>query len=74
MSVSTTLRYAIIEWTGTANSVTRDVVNDWNNPSFSSGNFFKAASVAPTCDFPSTWSRPVSRAKMLLVLAAVACR
>lgn len=39
-SASTTLRYAIVEWTGTANSVTKDVVNDWTSGTFTTGNFF----------------------------------
>jgi len=40
MSVSTTLRYAIVEWTGTSDSVTKDVVNDWTNATFTPSNFF----------------------------------
>lgn len=40
MSASTTLRYAIVEWTGTADSPTKDVVNDWTNGAFTPGNFF----------------------------------
>lgn len=40
MSASTTLRYAIIEWTGTADAITKDVVADWNNTTFTPGNFF----------------------------------
>ena len=37
-----TVRYAILEWTGTADSVTSDVVNSgqWGNPTFTAGNFF----------------------------------
>lgn len=42
MSASTTLRYAIVEWTGTADSVTKDVVNDWTSGTFTTGNFFKS--------------------------------
>lgn len=48
MSASTTLRYAIIEWTGTVDSVTRDVVNDWTSGTFTPGNFFIASNVTIT--------------------------
>lgn len=44
-SVSTTLRYAIIEWTGTADAITKDVVNDWTNGTFTPGNFFNASNL-----------------------------
>lgn len=40
MSAATTLRYAIVEWTGTADAITKDVVNDWTNATFTTGNFF----------------------------------
>lgn len=40
MSASTTLRYAIVEWTGTADTVTKDVVNSWSSGTFTPGNFF----------------------------------
>ena len=40
MSAATTLRYAIIEWTGTADAITKDVVNDWTSGTFTTGNFF----------------------------------
>ena len=40
MSAATTLRYAIVEWTGTADTITKDVVNDWTNSTFTTGNFF----------------------------------
>lgn len=42
MSAATTLRYAIIEWTGTADTPVIDVVNSWTNATFTTGNFFKA--------------------------------
>ena len=45
ISVSQTVRYAILEWTGTADSVTKDVVNDWTSASYTAGGFFLAASV-----------------------------
>jgi hypothetical protein len=39
-SAARTVRYAIGEWTGTANSPTRDVVNNWASGSFTPGGFF----------------------------------
>lgn len=47
-SASTTLRYAILEWTGTADSVTSDVVNDWTSGTFTAGNFFLASNLTVT--------------------------
>jgi hypothetical protein len=44
MSASTTLRYAIIEWTGTADTITKDIVLDWTNGTFTAGNFFTSTS------------------------------
>jgi hypothetical protein len=44
MSASTTLRYAIVEWTGTADTITKDVVNDWTSATFTTGNFFTTTS------------------------------
>ena len=46
LSVATTLRYAIIEWTGTADSITRDVVADWTKTTFTAGQFFAASNLA----------------------------
>lgn len=34
------VRFAILEWTGTEDSVTSDVVNDWTNATFTASNFF----------------------------------
>lgn len=42
MSVTTTLRYAIVEWTGTLDAITKDIVNDWTSGTFTTGNFFKS--------------------------------
>jgi hypothetical protein len=39
-SASTTIKYAILEWTGTADSVTSDVVNDWTDAALTAGHFF----------------------------------
>ncbi|MGC0326220.1 hypothetical protein ABIG06_006849 [Bradyrhizobium sp. USDA 326] len=44
MSAATTLRYAIVEWTGTADAITKDVVADWTNGTFTAGNFFTSTS------------------------------
>jgi len=45
MSAATTLRYAILEWTGTADTITRDVVADWSKTTFTAGQFFAASNV-----------------------------
>jgi hypothetical protein len=42
MSAATTLRYAIIEWTGTTDVITKDPVLSWTNTTFTAGNFFKS--------------------------------
>lgn len=47
-SASTTLRYAILEWTSTADSVTSDVVADWTSGTYTAANFFLAASLTVT--------------------------
>ncbi|MGY5791903.1 hypothetical protein ACXHXM_16830 len=39
-SSSQAIRYAVLEWTGTADTVTSDVVNSWTNASFTAGQFF----------------------------------
>jgi hypothetical protein len=35
----------VLEWTGTADSVTSDVVNSWTNSTFTAGNFFLGANL-----------------------------
>ena len=47
-SNSTTLRYAILEWTSTEDSVTKDCVNDWTSATYTAGNFFLAANYTIT--------------------------
>lgn len=47
-SAAATLRYAILEWTGTADSVTSDVVNDWTSSTYTAGNFFLASNLTVT--------------------------
>ncbi|KGM38764.1 hypothetical protein JY97_14830 [Alkalispirochaeta odontotermitis] len=39
------VRYAILEWEGTADAVTSDVVNDWTSSTYTTGNFFKSTSL-----------------------------
>lgn len=45
MSASTTLRWAVVEWNGTADSLTKDIVNDWTSAAYTTGNFFISSSV-----------------------------
>lgn len=40
MSAAGNLRFAVLEWTGTADAVTSDVVADWASSSYSAGGFF----------------------------------
>ena len=40
LSSSANVRYAVLEWTGTEDAVTSDVVNDWTSSSYTAGNFF----------------------------------
>lgn len=34
------VRFAVLEWTGTEDAVTSDVVNDWTSSNYTPGNFF----------------------------------
>lgn len=47
-STSTAIRFAIIEWTGTADSVTSDVVNNWASSTYTAGNFFLGSNLTVT--------------------------
>lgn len=47
-STTMNLRYAVLEWTGSADSVTSDVVNDWTSATYTAGNFFLAANLTVT--------------------------
>lgn len=49
ISSSQAVRIAVVEWTGTADSVTSDIVNDWTSSDYSDGaaRFFVDASQAP---------------------------
>lgn len=40
LSASANVRFAVLEWTGTEDSVTSDVVNDWTSSTYTAGNFF----------------------------------
>lgn len=46
LSTSATLRYAILAWTGTADAVTSDVVNDWTSGTYTTGNFFNSTTLS----------------------------
>lgn len=61
ISVSQPVRYAILEWTGTADSITKDFVNDWTSASYVAGGFFVAsnvvvASVGSITPAANTWT------------------
>ena len=47
-SLAQAIRYAILEWTGTADQVLPTVVNDWTSSSYTAGGFFTASSVVVT--------------------------
>jgi len=39
-SASGNVRAALVNWTGTANAPTKDIVNDWTSSTYTEGNFF----------------------------------
>jgi hypothetical protein len=45
-SVAQPIRYAVLAWDGTADSVTSDVVLDWTSTSYSAGGFFLASNLS----------------------------
>jgi len=47
-SVAQAIRFAVLEWTGTEDSVTSDVVNDWTSASYTAGGFFLGSSLTIT--------------------------
>lgn len=60
-SVSATIRYAILEWTGTADSVTSDVVLSWTSGTYTAGSFFinvttTVAAVGSRAVTANTWT------------------
>lgn len=62
------IRYAILEWTGAADSVTSDVVNSWTSTSYTAGGFFVATNltvnqvgvITPTAATITDWSAAVT--------------
>ncbi|KQT10957.1 hypothetical protein [Ramlibacter sp. Leaf400] len=46
LSTSANLRLAILAWTGTEDSVTSDVVNDWTNATIATGAFFASSNLS----------------------------
>lgn len=59
-SASTTIRCALVAWTSTADSPTRDMVNSWASTTYTAGNFFVAntstIAVAATAVTAATWA------------------
>lgn len=59
-SASTTIRCALVAWTGTADAPTRDVVNSWASTNYTAGNFFVAntstIAVVATAVSAATWT------------------
>ena len=60
-SSSQAIRYAVLEWTGTADSPTSDVVNSWTNGTFTAGQFFNSTTlnvlgVGALTPSASTWT------------------
>ena len=45
LSTTANVRHAVLEWTGTENAVTSDVVLDWTSAVYTAGNFFLAANL-----------------------------
>lgn len=48
ISASQAVRIAVLEWTGTADSVTSDVVSSWTNGTFTAGQFFNSTTLTVT--------------------------
>jgi hypothetical protein len=59
-SAATTIRCALVAWTGAQDSPTRDVVNNWASTNYTAGNFFVAntstIAVAATAVTAATWT------------------
>lgn len=60
-SSSQAIRIALVEWTGTADAPTSDIVNDWTSGTYTTGNFFTSTTltvVATATVTPSaaTWT------------------
>jgi len=66
------IRYALLWWTGTANTVTSDVVQDWTSGTYTTSGFFKSTTqTLAFCDVAavndSTWTtvtRDITAAEM----------
>jgi len=62
-SAAAPVRFAVLEWTGTADQVTSDVVNNWTSNNYTAGNFFAAGltvaavgSITPVANTITNWS------------------
>lgn len=44
LSVAGAVRFAVLEWTGTEDAVTKNFVNSWTNTTFTAGQFFTSTS------------------------------
>jgi len=59
---------ALLEWTGTEDSVTKDVVNDWTNGTYTAGNFFVSSNmivdgtvaISPSAGILTNFNLPVT--------------
>ena len=45
LNTTTAVRFTVLEWTGTEDAVTSDVVSNWASAVFTPGNFFNAANL-----------------------------
>lgn len=60
LSATADVRFAILEWTGTADAVTSDFINDWTSSTYTANNFFTntsttVAGVDETTCTANTW-------------------
>ena len=59
-SAAQAIRYAVLEHTGTADTITRDVVNNWSSGSYTAGGFFIAGvnvlAVGAVTPAAATWT------------------
>ena len=63
-SAAAPVRFAVLEWTGTADQVTSDVVNSWTSANYTAGNFFISSnltvaavgSITPVANTITGWS------------------
>lgn len=62
LSTSSDVRYAVLEWTGTADAVTSDVVADWTSSSYTAGGFFNSTTLAVLAVGEVTCSAATARA------------